>query len=132
MLLRRKTKKHDNHVALGKHGEELASGYLKKKGYSIITRNYRKRFGEVDIIARDGDTLVFVEVKTRRSRQFGSGMEAVDLRKQQQLSRIAQDYLLSCQTEYRQARFDVIAVELAESHQPRFIHITNAFDALTE
>jgi len=129
MLFKFKAKKPENHVELGKHGEELAAGYLKKKGYSIITRNYRKRFGEVDIIALDGDTLVFVEVKTRKSSRFGSGIEAVDLRKQQQLSRIAADYLVSEQVEYRQARFDVIAVELADPHRPRFTHIPNAFDA---
>ncbi len=120
------------HTELGKRGEDLAASYLKKKGYSIVTRNYRKRFGEVDIIARDGDTLVFVEVKTRSSQRFGTGAEAVDLRKQQQLSRIAQDYLVSRQVEYHQARFDVIAVALANPQQPQFTHIKNAFEAMAE
>jgi putative endonuclease len=116
-------------VGTGQHGEALALDYLRGLRYTIVATNYRRSFGEIDIIAKDRDTLVFVEVKSRRSSTFGSPAEAVDARKQRQLSRIAQEYLVSHQLAETPARFDVIAVYLHGNHQPATIeHIRNAFE----
>lgn len=113
----------------GQFGEGVARRYLQEQGYEILDTNYRKRFGEVDIVARHERTIVFVEVKTRHSSRYGSPLEAVDGRKQRQLSRIAQDYLITRQLESVAARFDVIAVTLDHSNQPVTIdHIENAFE----
>lgn len=113
----------------GQFGEGVARRYLQEQGYEILDTNYRKRFGEVDIVARYERTIVFVEVKTRHSSRYGSPLEAVDGRKQRQLSRIAQDYLITRQLESAAARFDVIAVTLDHSNQPVTIdHIENAFE----
>ena len=113
----------------GRLGEAFAAEYLVRQGYEILEKNYRRQFGEVDIVARDRGTLVFVEVKTRHSHLYGAPVEAVDKRKQRQLSKIAQGYLLSCQLNDTSARFDVIGVTLDKNNQPAQIElIRNAFD----
>ena len=98
-------------IGIGKSGEDLAVRYLKKQGYTIVERNYRQRIGEIDIIARDNECLVFIEVKTRRSKRYGSPFEAVDSRKQHQISRVALEYITRYQYEEMEARFDVVAVQ---------------------
>jgi len=114
----------------GCFGEALAVEFLTRRRYAIVEVNYRKPYGEVDIIARDGDILVFVEVKTRKSSGFGTPFEAVDSRKQRQISRIAQEYLQSHGLLETSARFDVIAIRL-DGDQPAVIdHIKNAFDCV--
>ena len=113
---------------VGGSGEEIAAAFLRGLGYVILTRNYRKRFGEIDIVAEEGDTLVFVEVKTRTSDAFGSPLEAVDGRKQQRMARAALDYLSARKLHGRPARFDVVAVRLRGREQPRIEHVRNAFD----
>jgi putative endonuclease len=123
--LRKRMKKTD---PIGPQGEELAADYLNRFGYKIIERNYRRRFGEIDIIAKEEETIVFVEVKTRRSTRFGTPFEAVDLRKQRQLSRVALDYLTRHDLLERPARFDIIAVLMEHEQKPRFEVIKNAFD----
>ena len=119
--------KRDLRIGTGQTGEDLAVCYLKSHGYTIVERNYRMRIGEIDIIARDGECLVFVEVKTRRSSRFGSPFEAVDFRKQQQISRVA----LAFMTQHRCAdvpvRFDVVGVHL-EKQPPGIELIKNAFE----
>jgi putative endonuclease len=113
----------------GRFGEGVARRHLEERGYEILDTNYRKRFGEVDIVARRSGTIVFVEVKTRHSSRFGTALEAVDGRKQRQLARIAQDYLVARQLESAAARFDVVAVTLDHNDQPVTIdHIENAFE----
>jgi putative endonuclease len=113
----------------GRLGETYAAEYLVRQGYEILEKNYRRQFGEVDIVARDRGTLVFVEVKTRHSHHYGAPVEAVDKRKQRQLSKIAQGYLLSNQLHDTAARFDVIGVILDTNNQPAQIElIRNAFD----
>lgn len=115
--------------AIGRRGEELAIEFLVRQRYRILERNYRKSFGEVDIIARDKNTLVFIEVKTRQSTRFGTPFEAVDIRKQRQLSRIAQEYLQSHDSADVSARFDVIAVRLDRGSRLVAIdHLQNAFE----
>ncbi|WP_199263172.1 YraN family protein [Desulfobulbus oligotrophicus] len=118
-------------VDIGRQGEQLAITFLKRQGYRIVARNYRKSFGEVDIIAQQKNTLVFVEVKTRQSTRFGTPFEAVDCRKQRQLSRIAQDYLQSHDSADVSARFDVIAVRLdRDGGLVGIDHLQNAFECI--
>jgi putative endonuclease len=89
----------------GRRGEEIADAYLKKKGYRIRERNYRCPVGEIDIIALDGDEVVFVEVKSRKSDDFGEPEAAVDARKQAKLSRIALNYINEHNLNDRNAQF---------------------------
>lgn len=113
----------------GQWGETQAVKHLTRLGYTIVATNYRKRYGEIDIIAQQGETLVFIEVKCRQGRSFGSPLEAVDQRKQQRICRVAAEYLQSHHGGDRTARFDVIAVQPAAGRPEAVIdHIENAFD----
>ncbi len=116
----------------GHYGEEVAVAYLKQKGYSIVERNYRKRFGEIDIIAENGETVVFVEVKTRRSTRYGSPFDAVDDRKQKKMSRVALAYLNSRKLFDKLARFDVVAVMLRDGSPPEIEIVQDAFEIYDE
>lgn len=128
-LFRRTIGKKDRTQAdVGHAGEEMATAFVEDLGYTVVTRNYRKRFGEIDIVAEDGETLVFIEVKTRSSERFGSPLEAVDARKQLRMARAALDYMASCGQHDRLARFDVVAVRLQPDGPPQIEHIRNAFD----
>lgn len=109
---------------LGSKGEELALKYLKRKGFRILHRNFRTPLGEIDIIAEDRQTLVFIEVKTRSDDSFGLPFEAVDSRKKERMKRIALLYLKNLGKE-RPVRFDVISVEIKDSN--RIDHIIEAF-----
>jgi len=115
----------------GKKSESLAAAYLKKNKYKIITENYRTRLGEIDIIARDGDTLAFVEVKSGRSDQFGSPKGAVTPRKQRKISMVALQYLKATKQPHRRARFDVVSICYAGNH-PEIELIKNAFETAFE
>ena len=95
---------------LGARGESAAQQYLRQRGYRILLTNYRCRFGEVDLIARDGETLVFVEVKTRAQSQYGSPFEAVDARKQRTIQQVAAHYVQTRQVAACAIRFDVVGV----------------------
>nr|WP_321466864.1 YraN family protein [uncultured Desulfobulbus sp.] len=113
----------------GQWGEAQATEHLKRCGYTILTTNYRKRFGEIDIIAQKEGVLVFVEVKCRRHNHFGSPFEAVDLRKQQRICRVAMEYMQVHHGGECSARFDVIAVRPGPGTDTAQIeHIENAFD----
>jgi putative endonuclease len=105
---------------LGMRGEDEATRLLKNKGYKILDRNYRCRFGEIDIVAREGDTIAFVEVKTRGSEDFGSPKEALDTRKRRHITRASSGDA--------HIRFDVVTVE---KKGDRFVLelIKNAFEA---
>lgn len=98
---------------IAKIGESLAVKHLKARGYRILAQNYRARRGEVDIIARDGEFTVFVEVKTRRSLKFGLPQAAVTLQKQRQISKVALAYLQAQNLMDAPCRFDVIAIHLS-------------------
>lgn len=117
---------------IGPYGENLASAFLVKKGYKILERNYRKRFGELDIIAEDGEDIVFVEVKTRKSTRFGNPFEAVDIRKQRKMSKVALSYLDSRKMNGRNARFDVVAIMISERKVMEIEVIKNAFELCLE
>ncbi|MCS6951991.1 MAG: YraN family protein [Bryobacterales bacterium] len=114
-------------LATGRRGEDLAHRFLQQQGYIVVARNYRTRggSGEVDLIAWEGDTLVFVEVKTRRSDEFGSPERAVDHDKRRKLIRAAGDYVRKAGTPWERVRFDVISVVL--SAPPAITHIRDAF-----
>jgi len=112
---------------LGKQGEEIAIRFLKKKGYRILLRNYVCKMGEMDIIAREKDTLVFVEVKTRTSTEFGPPQLAVNSRKQRQLSKVALNYLNEKRLKDVKARFDVVAILLGQKGEEIEL-IKDAFD----
>lgn len=110
----------------GRTGEEIAAAYLARKGYQILSRNYRCRYGEIDIVARHGQTLVFVEVKAGRSGNFGTPESWVDGRKQQHLGNAAAVYLDEHGIADVDCRFDVVAI-LLERGGARVQHIENAF-----
>jgi putative endonuclease len=112
---------------LGKKGEEKALRFLKKKGYRIIEQNYVCNLGEMDIIAKEKDTLVFVEVKTRTSMVFGPPQLAVTPFKQRQLSKVALHFLKEKKLEDVKARFDVVAILLPPERE-KIELIRNAFD----
>lgn len=113
---------------LGKKGEEIAVKALSGKGYTVLARNYRCRLGEIDIIARDRNALVFIEVKTRRSSNFGTAAAAVTSKKQMQISRVAQYYLLEKKISHVDARFDVVEINGSGNSYFEVNHIINAFD----
>jgi putative endonuclease len=117
----------DRRQSLGKHGEDLASAELERRGYAILARRYRTRYGEIDIVARDGETIVIVEVKTRVGSAFGSGAEAVTRVKRRHMLRMGTDYLLRTRLMGSPCRFDVVDVNL-EADEPRIEVYRNAFD----
>ncbi len=117
----------------GNRGERRAARFLKRLGYAIIARQYSNRFGEVDIIARDGDCLVFVEVKTRKDSAAGHPAEAVNSAKQRQLTRVALAYLKQHRLLETRSRFDVIAIVWPQnSRTPHVEHFQNAFPPVGE
>lgn len=118
-------------IETGKQGEEIAMAHLRREGYVLIERNYRCLFGEIDIIAREGDTLCFIEVKSRRSARYGDPQLAVNHKKQQKMTRVALHYLSSHDLCDRPARFDVVAVRLAENGTGLVELIKNSFDVAT-
>jgi putative endonuclease len=107
----------------GNKAEDAAARYLEKHGYSILCRNYRARTSEIDIIARDGAVLVFVEVKSRSYSDFGSPWQAVNSRKQDKIRKAALDYIIRSKLADCPARFDVISI-VGETVE----HIRDAFE----
>jgi putative endonuclease len=100
--------------SLGKMGETLACGELCRRGYAILARRHRTRYGEIDIIAREGDAIVFIEVKTRRDVAFGGAGAAVTTWKQRRIVRMASDYLARHDLLEVPCRFDVVAIDFDE------------------
>jgi putative endonuclease len=115
-------------LTLGDRGEELAARFLRKLGYKILLRKYRTAAGEIDIIARDGKTLVFVEVKTRTYNE-PSPEEQVNQRKRRQIARLAKGYLARYRGEPPLARFDIVAIVWPEDGEAQIRHIISAFEA---
>jgi putative endonuclease len=110
----------------GAWGEELALHYLTRRGFALIERNYRTRYGELDLILRDGDTLVFAEVKLRRGVAFGDPLEAVTPRKQAAIRALAEQYLSEREPHFDALRFDVVGILIGRG-QPRIVHVEDAF-----
>ena len=117
-----------NKISLGKYGEELACEFLKNKNYQILKRNYRTRFGEIDIIAKRDDILVFVEVKTKTGGEFGQPEEMVGKNKQIKLEKLAQAYLLEqgLSPETENFRIDIVSVMIKKDKIPEIKHLENA------
>jgi putative endonuclease len=110
----------------GLEGESLAAAYLEQQGYRILERNFRFGHGEVDLIARDGDELVFVEVKTRHGENFGTPEEAMTPKKEALMKKVAEGYLHVHRIDQQACRFDVVAITFAEG-EPRIRLIRDAF-----
>jgi putative endonuclease len=111
---------------LGKSGEDLAVDLLKKKGFEILERNYRFGHKEIDIIGKDKNTIVFIEVKTGRSKGFGPPQVWVNLRKQKSMIEVAQGYIQKNNFRNFDFRFDVVAVSFEKGNM-KIEHIKNAF-----
>jgi len=114
--------------ALGKTGEDLAAAFIVQAGMRILERNYKSKGGEVDIIAKDGNVLVFVEVKCRKTLNYGVPQLAVTPFKQRQISKAALTWLAQQRIRDTDARFDVIAIQMHPAGNPTIEHIRNAFD----
>jgi len=110
----------------GDRGEEIALRHLLAGGYELVERNYRTRYGEIDLILHHGDCLVFVEVKLRRGTAFGEPVEAVTPRKQHTIRSIAEQYIAERELEFEEVRFDVIGI-LDSGVDPTVRHIEGAF-----
>jgi putative endonuclease len=114
--------------SLGKLGEDAAARFLKGNGYTILARGLDSRLGELDLVAVDGRTVVFVEVKTRRTGDAGHPAEAIDPRKQQRMTQAALAYLKAHGLLQHAARFDVVAITWPENARcPAIEHYKNAF-----
>ena len=111
---------------IGKEGEEIARRYLEKRGYKIVTANYRTRHGEIDLIAKDGTTLVFIEVKTRTQDKFGSPFDALTARKCMNISKVALHYLITHGGTEQPARFVVVSVRPGDTVEVEIVR--NAFE----
>ena len=119
----------DLRQSLGKLGENLACAALTQRGYAIIATRYRTRIGEIDVVARDGDTTVFVEVKSRAGDEFGGAAAAVTAWKQRKVSLMAMDYVARHRLENRPCRFDVVTVDVFDGKPPRIEIYQHAFES---
>ncbi|MCX5702353.1 MAG: YraN family protein [Candidatus Omnitrophica bacterium] len=116
-----------NHIFLGELGEGVAVQLLKEQGYKIWKRNYKTKLGEIDIIAKDKDTVCFIEVKTRHSDKFGSPEESISESKQKKIARVALLFLKEMNLLDKKARFDVVSVVYSKG-EPQLDLIKNAFE----
>ncbi len=109
----------------GERGENAALEFLESLGYILVERNFQTRYGEIDLVLRDGGTLVFCEVKLRRSASFGEPVEAVTAAKQSKLRIVAEEYLAEKEPEFLEARFDVVGI--LRRGRDEIVHVTDAF-----
>jgi putative endonuclease len=109
-------------IEVGATSEDRAADHLVRAGYRIVERNYRSKVGELDVIARDGTVLVFVEVRSRRSADYGNALEAVNWHKRRKVTRVAMNYIAYRRPRFDEARFDVIAITGSE-----LVHIKDAW-----
>lgn len=119
------------HLTVGRRGEDLAAKHLKAKGYKLLGRNFRTRFGEIDLIFQDCQTLVFVEVKTRTSTTYGPAGDAVNLEKIRRMSRAATVYLTEKKCLDQSARIDIVEVDF-HGPTPQVTHWADALDLRPE
>jgi putative endonuclease len=110
----------------GDAGEALARKYLEDHGLTIVELNYRFEYGEIDIVAKEGDVLVFCEVKTRYNDEFGDPLLAITPKKQRQIRRVANGYLFEHEIHRQECRFDVVAIRM-NSGRAEIEHLKNAF-----
>ena len=112
----------------GQEAEVAAERYLRRKGYRIVAKNLRSSLGELDLVAEDGRVLVFVEVKARRTGEYGGAIHAVHRRKQEKLIQLASQYLARHHMSSRICRFDVVLLQGTDTSAPVIEHIKSAFD----
>jgi putative endonuclease len=112
----------DTTITRGARSEELAAAHLVHCGYRIVERNFRTKLGELDIIARDGSILVFVEVRSRTTAEYGQAIEMVNIHKQRKVTRMAWQYIKTRRPVFEMARFDVVGITAGE-----LVHIKDAF-----
>lgn len=117
----------DGRRELGQRGEALAAAFLVARRYVIVARNYRCRLGEIDLVALDGATLVFVEVRSRSGERLGTPFESVDPRKQARVARVARHFVATRGYADRDARFDVVGVRF-DREPPAVEHVQGAFE----
>lgn len=120
----------DTRKKLGNRGERIAANFLRKQGYQIIEKNYHSLLGEIDIVAKEGESIVFVEVKTRRSTDFGLPEEALSYDKRRRLSKLALNYLAHRRIEGSNCRFDVVSILMDNNKVKHIELIENAFPAV--
>ena len=118
----------DPRKLFGQAGESAAEEYLRRKGYRILARNLRSSLGELDLVAEDGQVLVFVEVKACRTDAFGGAIHTVLHRKQEKLIQLAAQYLARHHIKDRLCRFDVVLLQGSDATVPKIEHIQNAFE----
>jgi putative endonuclease len=119
----------DGRGELGRRGEALAEELLRARGYTIVERNFRCRAGEIDLVALDGRTVVFVEVRSRRGEAMGTPCESVDARKQARLTLVARHFLAARRLVESDVRFDVVGVRF-DREPPALEHVRSAFEAV--
>lgn len=119
----------DTKIEIGRRGEEAAVDFLKRRGYKIIEKNYKNKLGEIDIIAKDGDTLCFIEVKTRTNFKFGFPQEAITTFKQKKINKVALSYLKQYNLLNISSRFDIISVVLNNKQKFDIEIIKDAFSS---
>ncbi|MBK1786754.1 YraN family protein [Prauserella sp. ASG 168] len=122
-----RTRRRRSHLALGRRGEELATEYLRGLGLVVLSRNWRCREGELDVVATDRTTLIVCEVKTRSGRGFGQPAEAVTEDKRIRIRRITSRWLAAFRVAWCPVRFDVIAIEFPPTGPPSLRHFVGAF-----
>ncbi len=115
------------HLIQGRRGERVACRFLMRQGFDILARRYRGRSGELDLIAFENDTLAFIEVKTRSTREFGEPWEFVDWRKQQILRRAAEEFIAEHNLGQYAYRFDIVAVVASGNRREEIVLYRNAF-----
>ncbi len=120
----KKTKRKD----IGAIGEDLAIDHLERNGYKIIDRNYKCRYGEIDLIASIDNKLIFIEVKLKKGIKYCKAIEAVNDPKQKKIIKSALTYIQKHKIENLDIRFDVIGIELGTRKKPKITHIPNAFE----
>lgn len=115
-------------IETGKKGESLAQSFLKRSGYKIIEKNYKTRFGEIDIIGKDRGYVSFIEVRSVNTERFGLPEETIDRKKQLQVTKVALSYIKKYQLEDTPCRFDVVCIEDVNNSSPKIKLIKNAFE----
>jgi putative endonuclease len=115
------------HLSVGRRGENLAARYLESRGLVVLSRNWRCRDGELDLVLTDGRTLIVCEVKTRTSTEFGTPAEAVSHEKAQRVRRLAHRWLNTYRVGWRELRFDIVSVLWPPGRTPRIDHLVGVF-----
>jgi putative endonuclease len=115
-------------LSLGERGEAVACGFLEEQGYKILEKNFKCKLGEIDVVARRRGRLAFIEIKTRTSAKFGTPQEAVDLRKQEKIFKVAQWYLKEKKLSKSPVAFDVVSILWQEGQAPKIHLLPDAFE----